>query len=83
MARALPVNGMVRRRELLGSFCSKARGLKSRFKEYPGFAGGNRDGNRSIPRFRNLISEMVFRDRPVYRDESERISIMARSLWLH
>ena len=34
----------------------------------------------TIPRFRNMISEMVFRDRPVYRDEGERMSIMARSL---
>ena len=55
-------------------------GPKSRFKEYPGFAGGNKDGKRSIQRFRNLISEMVFRDRPVYRGEGERMSIMARSL---
>jgi hypothetical protein len=47
------------------------------------FAGGNKDGNRSIQRFRNLISEMVFRDRPVYRGESERMSIMARSRQLH
>ena len=64
----------------LGSCSAKTRRPKSRFKEYAGFAGGNKDGKRSIQRFRNLISEMVFRDRPVYRGEGERMSIMARSL---
>jgi len=75
----MPVNGMVRRRDCR-LVSAKRRRLKSRFKEYPGFAGGSKDGKRSIQHFRNLISEMVFRDRPVYRGESERMSIMARSL---
>src|SRR5579863_7237715 len=48
--------------ETLGSCSAKTQRPKSRFKEYPGFAGGNKDGKRSIQRFRNLISEMVFRD---------------------
>ena len=66
--------------ETLGSCRAKTRGIKSRFKEGRKFAGGNKDGKRSIQRLRNLISEMVFRDRPVYRGEGERMSIMARSL---
>ena len=66
--------------ETLGSCRAKTRGIKSRFKEYPKFAGGNKDGERSIQRLRNLISEMVFRDHPVYSGERERMSIMARSL---
>jgi hypothetical protein len=64
----------------LSSCSAKTRRPKARFKEYHGLAGGNKDGKRSIQRFRNVISEMVFRDRPVYRGEGERMSIMARSL---
>jgi hypothetical protein len=66
--------------ETLGSCRATTGGIRSRFKEYPKFASGNKDGKRSIQRLRNLISEMVFRDRPVYRGEGERMSIMARSL---
>ena len=41
--------------ETPGSCRAKTRGIKSRFKECPKFAGGNKDGKRSIQRLRNLI----------------------------
>jgi hypothetical protein len=42
--------------ETLGSGSAKTRRLKSWFKQYPGLDGGNKDGNRPIQLFRNLIS---------------------------
>jgi hypothetical protein len=45
--------------EPLGPCSAKTRGPKSRFKEYPESAGGNKDGKTSIPGFPNLISEKV------------------------
>jgi hypothetical protein len=42
-------------------------------------SAGGKQGNGSLPRFRNLMSDKVFTRLSTYRDESERISTVARS----
>ncbi len=56
-------------------------GLGKKF--LPGLLAENRDGNGSLPRFRNLISVMISSRPSTFRDEDERISIMAQSRRLH
>jgi hypothetical protein len=79
----IPVNGMVRRRNSRSVKNAGPGGVKSRVRERVSCPVCERkitDGTRVDPTlWEPDIGKGRFKDRPVYKGEGERISIMARS----